>query len=52
MEGGEEGDGGVRHEESSFSGKNLLSLHMVYREDDKNSYSNKTVNNMVDLQCF
>lgn len=35
-----EGDGGVRHEESSFCGKNLLSLHMAYREHDKNSFSN------------
>ena len=42
MKGGElEGDGGVIHEESSFCGKNLLSLHMVHGEDDKNSYSHK-----------
>lgn len=32
-------------------GKNLLSLHMVYREDDKNSYSNRTMNKMVDKCC-
>lgn len=49
MEGGElEGGGGVRHEESSFCGKNLLSLHMAHREDDKNSYSKRTMNKMVD----
>lgn len=27
---------GVRHEESSFCGKNLLSLHLANREDYKN----------------
>lgn len=43
-----EGDGGVRHEESSFCGKNLLALHMANREYDKNSYSNRTMNKMVD----
>lgn len=43
-----EGDGGVRHEESSFCGKNLLSLHMAHREDDKYSDSNRAMNRMMD----
>lgn len=47
-----EGDGGVRHEESSFCGKNQLSLHMARREDDKNSYSSRTMNKLVDESCL
>ncbi len=46
-----EGDGGVRHEESCFCGKNLLSLHTAHREDDKYSYSNRTMYRMVDESC-
>lgn len=55
MEGGEPGSGGggggVRHEESSFCGKNLLSLHMAHREDDKYSCSDRTMKKMVDESC-
>lgn len=43
--------GGVRHEESSFCGKNLLSLHMAHREDDKYSCSDRTMKKMVDESC-
>lgn len=40
--------GRVRHEEFSFCGKNLLSLHMAHREDDKYSGSNRAMNRMLD----
>lgn len=46
-ESGGGGVGGVRHEESSFCGKNLLSLQMLHREDDKYSGSNRAMNRML-----
>lgn len=33
-------------------GKNLLSLRMVYRGDDKNSYLNKTITEMLGGRCL
>lgn len=38
-----EGGCGVRHEEFHVCGKNLLFVHTECREDDKNSYLNRTI---------
>lgn len=47
-----EGGVGVRQEEFSFCGKNLLSLHMAHRENDKYSDSSRTMNNNESLTEF
>lgn len=42
---------GVRHEEFSFCGKTLLSLHMAHR-DDKNSCLNRPMNKTQEESCL